>query len=232
MEKLKNKGILKKLYLPFPKSHRHGKRKQKTNEKKRVTSLFSYYKPYLGLFISDMAFAMVGAGVTLVIPLIVRYITSNVVYFDPETAFATIAKLGILMIVLVVVECGCNYFISYYGHMMGCYIERDLRNAIFGHYQKLSFNFFDNQKVGHLLSRVTSDLFDITELLHHGPEDIVISLIKIFGSFIILYSVNPVLSETAMVMVVIMAVFAVIMNRKMKAAFKANISSFLNLYAV
>ena len=196
--------------------------KKNQKETNRIKGLLSYYKPYLGLFMADMLFAMIGAAVTLAIPLIVRYITSNVVYFDTQTAVATITKLGILMVVLVAVESGCNYFIAYYGHMMGCYIERDLRNVIFGHYQKLSFNFFNNQKVGHLLSRVTSDLFDITELLHHGPEDIVISLIKIIGSFIILYTVNPVLAKTAMVLVAIMAVFAYIMNRKMKVAFKAN----------
>lgn len=196
--------------------------KKKQKETNRMRGLLSYYKPYLGLFAADMLFATVGAAVTLAIPLIVRYITSNVANFDPQTAVATITKLGILMVILVAVESGCNYFIAYYGHMMGCYIERDLRNVIFGHYQKLSFNFFNEQKVGHLLSRVTSDLFDITELLHHGPEDIVISLIKIIGSFIILYTVNPVLAKTAMVLVVIMAVFAYIMNKKMKIAFKAN----------
>ena len=195
---------------------------QKKKETKRWKGLVSYYKPYMGLFLADMIFAMIGAGVTLIIPLIVRYITSNVVYLSTEEAFAQILRYGILMIIMVTVELGCNFFITYYGHVMGTYIERDLRNDIFGHYQKLSFNFFDNQKVGHLLSRVTSDLFDITELLHHGPEDIVISLIKIIGSFAILYMVNPVLAATAMLLVIIMAVFAIIMNKKMKEAFAAN----------
>ena len=195
---------------------------QKKKETKRWKGLVSYYKPYMGLFLADMIFAMICAGVTLIIPLIVRYITSNVVYLSTEEAFAQILRYGILMIIMVTVELGCNFFITYYGHVMGTYIERDLRNDIFGHYQKLSFNFFDNQKVGHLLSRVTSDLFDITELLHHGPEDIVISLIKIIGSFAILYMVNPVLAATAMLLVIIMAVFAIIMNKKMKEAFAAN----------
>lgn len=195
---------------------------QKIVEKKRWKGLISYYKPYLGLFWADMICAMIGAGVTLVIPLIVRYITSNVVYLAPEEAFSQIIRLGIVMVVMVTIELGCNYFITYYGHVMGTFIERDLRNEIFAHYQKLSFNFFDNQKVGHLLSRVTADLFDITELLHHGPEDIVISLIKIIGSFIILYTVNPILSATSMVLVIIMFIFAMIMNRKMKRAFAAN----------
>ncbi len=195
---------------------------QKTREKLRWKGLLSFYKPYMGLFWADMFFAMLGAGVTLVIPLIVRYITSTVVAMPVEEAVSRIVQFGVLLVVLVTVELGCNFFITYYGHMMGTYIERDLRNTIFGHYQKLSFNFFDNQKVGHLLSRVTADLFDITELLHHGPEDIVISSIKIIGSFTILYNVNPVLAATAMVLVAIMGVFAFIMNKKMKRAFAAN----------
>ena len=195
---------------------------KQNKETKRWKGLLSFYKPYLGLFWADMFFAMVGAAVTLVIPLIVRHITSSVVAMPVEEAVAKITQYGILMVILVTVELGCNFFITYYGHMMGTYIEHDLRNTIFGHYQKLSFNFFDNQKVGHLLSRVTADLFDITELLHHGPEDIVISLIKIVGSFIILYNVNPVLAATAMALVIVMAVFAFILNKKMKKAFVAN----------
>ena len=195
---------------------------QKNIEKKRWKGLLSFYKPYLGIFWADMFFAMLGAAVTLVVPLIVRHITSNVVSMPMEEAVSKITQFGILLVILVCVELGCNFFITYYGHVMGTYIERDLRNAIFGHYQKLSFNFFDNQKVGHLLSRVTADLFDITELLHHGPEDIVISSIKLIGSFIILYNVNAVLSGTAMILVAVMAVFAYIMNRKMKRAFAAN----------
>ena len=158
---------------------------RKAVERKRWKGLLSCYKPYMKLFLSDMAFAMLGAAVTLVIPLIVRHITSTVVLLPAAEAFEQIVRLGIFMVFLVAVECGCTYYIAYYGHMMGCYIERGLRNEIFGHYQKLSFTFFDNQKVGHLLSRVTADLFDITELLHHGPEDILISIIKILGSFFI-----------------------------------------------
>ena len=195
---------------------------KKTIEKNRLKGLVSFYKPYIGIFLADMLFAIIAAGVTLVIPLIVRYITSNVVHLPMEEAFDQIIRFGIMMIALTVIELGCNFYITYYGHVMGTYIERDLRNTIFDHYQKLSFNFFDNQKVGHLLSRVTSDLFDITELLHHGPEDIMISLIKVIGSFIILFSVNPILSATTCVLVVIMFGFAFFMNIKMKRAFAAN----------
>ena len=191
-------------------------------EKNRLKGLIRFYKPYIGMFTADMIFAMIAAGVTLVIPLIVRHITSDVIYLPMEEAVNQIVRLGILMIVLTLIELGCNFYITYYGHMMGTYIERDLRNTIFSHYQKLSFNFYDNQKVGHLLSRVTADLFDITELLHHGPEDIMISVIKIVGSFIILSNVNLTLSAATIVLVVIMFVFAFFMNIKMKNAFKSN----------
>ena len=141
------------------------KEKETGKEKRRIRQLARYYIPYKGLFFTDMFFAMLGAAITLVIPLIVRYITSTVVEKPLEQATGEIIRLGILMIAMVLVEMYCNFYIAYYGHVMGARIEHDMRNEIFGHYQKLSFAFFDNQKVGHLLSRITSDLFDISELL-------------------------------------------------------------------
>lgn len=189
---------------------------------KTLKRLVSYYKPYKGLFFSDLFFAVMGAGITLIIPLIVRYITNTVVNRPVQEATSLIVKLGIFMIVLVLVEAFCNFYIAYYGHIMGARIERDMRNEIFGHYQKLSFAFYDNQKVGHLLSRITSDLFDISELLHHGPEDLVISVIKFAGAFIILLTINPRLAATAFLFVPFLIIYAVIYNRKMKTAFREN----------
>ena len=190
--------------------------------KNKLKKLFSYYKPYKGLFFADMFFAILGAAVTLVIPLIVRYITNEVVYFEGNEVMRTITMLGGLMIFLVLVEYVCNYFIAFYGHMMGAKMEANMRSDIFSHYQKLTFAFYDNQKVGALLSRITSDLFDITELLHHGPEDIVISIIKLLGSFIILININVKLTIVAFIFVPIMIIFAGYYNRKMKVAFKRN----------
>ena len=135
------------------------KEKETGKEKRRIRQLARYYIPYKGLFFTDMFFAMLGAAITLVIPLIVRYITSTVVEKPLEQATGEIIRLGILMIAMVLVEMYCNFYIAYYGHVMGARIEHDMRNEIFGHYQKLSFAFFDNQKVGHLLSRITSDLY-------------------------------------------------------------------------
>lgn len=188
----------------------------------KLRRLAGYYKPYKALFFSDMFFAMLGAVITLAIPLLVRYITGTVVNFPLDEATSTIFQLGAAMIAMVLVEAFCNYYIAYYGHMMGAKIEYDMRNEIFGHYQKLSFAFFDNQKVGHLLSRITSDLFDITELLHHGPEDVVISVIKLFGAFVILLMINGKLALVAIGIVALMLIYAVFLNRRMKSAFKEN----------
>ena len=105
---------------------------------------------------------------------------------------------------------------------MGAKIEYDMRAEIFAHYQKLSFAFYDNQKVGQLMARITTDLFDISELLHHGPENIVISLIKIFGAFIILMCISPVLTLAAFILVPFMFVYAYFYNKKMKEAFARN----------
>ncbi|MDO4323775.1 MAG: ABC transporter ATP-binding protein [Lachnospiraceae bacterium] len=188
----------------------------------KLKKLSEYYKPYKKLFFSDMFFAILGAGVTLAIPLIVRYITSNVIILPGNEALQIIAKLGILMVVMVAVECFCNFYIAYFGHIMGAKIEHDMRNEIFAHYQKLSFAFYDNQKVGQLLSRVTSDLFDISELLHHGPEDVVISLIKFVGSFIILFRINLTLTLVAFAFLPVILVYAIFFNKRMKRAFKTN----------
>lgn len=182
----------------------------------------SYYKPFKGIFAADMFFAFLGAATTLVIPLIVRYITGTVVFMPKDQILRTIAVLAAAMTVLVLIQCFSNYFIGNYGHVMGAKIEYNMRREIFEHYQKLSFSFYDNQKVGQLMSRITSDLFDITELLHHGPEDVVISFIKFAGTLGILFWVNAKLAVAAFVLIPVMFVYAYVLNRKMKRAFKQN----------
>lgn len=190
--------------------------------KQTIKKLVSYYKPYKLILFLDIFFALLGAGVALTIPIVVRYITENVPNMPRESILPIVIQLGLIMIALAAAEAFCNFFIAYYGHIMGARIERDMRNEIFGHYQKLSFTFFDNQKVGHLLSRVTSDLFDISELLHHGPEDLLISMIKFFGAGIILTSINWKLTLITLAFVPVLVVYAAIFNRKMKRAFKNN----------
>ena len=174
----------------------------------------------VALVVSDMSRGWMRQD--LVIPLLVRYIMNSVGEMPAQEANSIILKIGIGMLALLLVQLGSRYFITYYGHMMGAYIEHDMRNEIFSHYQKLSFAIYDNQKVGHLLSRITSDLFDITELLHHGPEDILISVIKLFGALIILMNVKPQMALLCFAIVIIMLIYALVYNNLMNSAFKEN----------
>ena len=190
--------------------------------KKNLAKMASYYKPYLGTFLLDLFFAFLASAITLIIPLVVRYITSNLEEIKANGDVRRILILGGVLIVLVAVFFVSKYYISYVGHVMGAKIEYNMRSEIFAHYQKLSFSFYDEQKVGSLMSRVTSDLFDITELLHHGPENLAISLIKITGAFIILSSISWHLTLAAFALVPIMLFYAIFMNRRMRRAFREN----------
>ena len=192
---------------------------KKGNKLKR---LLGYYKPHRGIFAADMFFAVLGAVVSLILPLIVRYITGNLTDWSGQEAVQNILILGGIMLGLVLIEAYSNFFIAYYGHIMGAKMEARMRQEIFDHYQKLSFSFYDNQKVGQLLSRVTSDLFDISELLHHGPEDVFISLIKFIGAFGILLAINWKLALLAFLLVPVMFLYAFGFFWKMKHAFKRN----------
>ena len=188
---------------------------------KNLKKLLSYYKPYIGTFLLDMFFAVVASAIALVVPLIVRYITSEVIYLE-EGAKERIIQLGILLIILVVIQFLSNFYITNIGHVMGAKMEYNMRAEIFEHYQKLSFSFFDDQKVGQLMSRITHDLFDITELLHHGPENIVISLIKIIGAFIILFGISKYLTAASFVILPFMFIYVFFLNKKMRKTFKEN----------
>lgn len=188
----------------------------------KYKKLISYYKPHRALFAADLGCAVMGAAVTLIIPLMVRYIADEVVYWNSSEALKAIAIIIALMLGLLLIEMFCNYFIAFYGHMVGAKIEYTMRNELFSHYQELSFSFFDNQKVGQLMSRVTNDLFDISELLHHGPEELVVSAIKLLGTFAVLLAINWRLALVAFVSVPFMLWFAVVYNKKMKSAFVRN----------
>ncbi len=126
------------------------------------------------------------------------------------------------MFAMLALYCYSNFYISNYGHVMGAKIEYDMRAEIFEHFQKLSFSYYDNQKTGELMSRITTDLFDITELMHHGPENIAISLVKLIGAMLILFFISPVLTAAAFLLVPIMFVYAYYLNKKMKRAFARN----------
>lgn len=187
-----------------------------------LKKMISYYKPYRRVFFTDMFFALLAAGVALVIPLVVRYISYHVVYMPRQEMMQTILLLAVFLLALVAIECYSRFYITNYGHVMGAKIEYDMRAEIFAHYQKLSFSFYDNQKVGQLMSRITSDLFDISELLHHGPENIVISIIKLVGALVILLCISPLLALAAFALVPVMIVYAYFFNVRMKRAFREN----------
>lgn len=187
-----------------------------------LKKLVSYYKPYMGTFALDMFFAFVASGVSLVIPLAVRYITSNVAEMEMDAAMRSSIIVGLILIGLVVVQFVANFYITSVGHVMGAKMEYDMRAEIFAHFQKLSFSFYDEQKVGQMMSRITNDLFEISELLHHGPENIAISLVKLIGAFVILSSISGYLTLAAFVLVPFMFVYAFILNKRMRKAFKEN----------
>lgn len=189
---------------------------------RNLKKMLSYYKPYQGIFWADMFFATLSAGVALSLPLIIRYVTSTLIYLDGNVMLHQIKIIIAVLLGMVLIECYSKFFICNYGHVMGAKIEYDMRAEIFDHYQKLSFAFFDNQKVGQLMSRITTDLFDISELLHHGPENLILSLIKIVGAFIILLKISPGLAAAAFAVLPVMFLYAYFLNGKMRRAFKQN----------
>ena len=190
--------------------------------KRNIKRMISYYKPYMGTFTTDMFFAFVDSLIALIIPLAVRYITSNIMEIKSEGSLNRIFLIGSALIVLVMIQFGARFYITNIGHVMGAKMEYDMRAEIFSHYQKLSFSFYDEQKVGQLMSRITSDLFEISELLHHGPENLAISFIRIIGAFIILSRISIRLTVAAFVLVPVMFVYAFYLNKRMKRAFREN----------
>ena len=187
-----------------------------------LKKMFSYYKPYKGIFFADMFFATLSAAVALTIPLVVRYVTSALIYKTTAEIVHEIVFIAVGLLLLLAVDCYSRFFIGNYGHVMGAKMEYDMRAELFAHLQKLSFSFYDDAKVGQLMSRVTSDLFDITELLHHGPENIILSLLKILGALIILLNINGWLALAAFIVLPFMFWFAFVLNKRMRAAFKSN----------
>lgn len=190
--------------------------------KNNLLKMISYYKPYKRVFFIDLFFAFLSASIALTIPLIIRYVTSTLIYMETEVITMRILQIGVLLLTLVIVDCYSKFYISNQGHVMGAKIEYDMRADIFAHFQKLSFSFYDNQKTGQLMSRITTDLFDITELMHHGPENIILSIIKIAGAFIILMSISPILAGAAFLVLPVMIIYAYFMNKKMRLAFRKN----------
>lgn len=185
----------------------------------RSKKFLSYYQPYLRLFFVDLICAFIVSVVTLILPLCARYITQNILGNPSADALSQVYVMGAVMLGLVVIQTVCNTFVDYQGHMMGTLMESDMRRELFEHYQKLSFSFYDEQKTGQLMSRLTNDLFGISELYHHGPEEAIIALLKFVGAFVILIRINVQLTVIIFLFLPIMAIYALYFNRRMNAVF-------------
>ncbi len=186
----------------------------------RGKKFLSYYRPYKALLAADLACAFVVAAVTLTLPLGARHITKTLTDETTENALGQIYTVGAAMVVLIVIHALCLLFVDYQGHAMGAKMERDMRQELFNHYQKLSFGFFDGQKTGQLMNRLTNDTFWLGELYHHGPEDIVIASLKFFGTFVILLSINVPLTLIVFLFLPVMAVYAFFFNKRMNRALR------------
>lgn len=174
----------------------------------------------MGLFFADMVCAVIVSAITLAIPLCIRYITKNLLEDNTPDALSQIYMMGGLMVGLVVIYTACHTFIDYQGHMMGALMEGDMRSELFEHYQKLSFNFYDEHRTGQLLTRISNDSFDLAELYHHGPEDIVISLLNFIGAFIILININFKLAIIALSFLPVMALYGFYFSKRMHVALR------------
>lgn len=188
----------------------------------RVKKFLSYYQPYLGLFLCLMMCALVVGGISLVFPWLARTITKNLSERSVAEALHQIYRMGAVMLLLVALQSVCGFFVDYQGHALGARMESDLRSELFEHYQKLSLRFYDEQKTGQLMSRITNDLFSLAELYHHGPEDLLIYTVKFVGAFVILLHINVRLTLAVFLFLPFMALYAVYFNRRMHAALKRN----------
>lgn len=186
----------------------------------RGKKFFSYYRPYWRWLVADLVCALLVSAAMLALPLCARYITKELLDGPLPDALSRIYWVGAAMLALVAIHALCNSFVDYQGHLMGAMMESDLRNELFEHYQKLSFRFYDEQKTGQLMARITNDSFALSELYHHGPEDIVISLVNFVGAFVILLQINVKLAVIVFLFLPVMAVYAVYFNRKMKRAMR------------
>ena len=181
-----------------------------------LKEFIKFYKPYKKLFIFDLIVAFIAAICDLFYPMMTRELVNNSI---PSKNIRTIVVFAFILMVLFVIKAGCMYFMQYYGHVVGVRMQADMRRNIFTHLQRLPNKFFDNNKTGDIMSRIINDLMDISELAHHGPEDLFISMVMILGSFIILCTINIPLTLIIFAFVPIIVIFTRIKRKKMKRAF-------------
>lgn len=181
-----------------------------------------YYGPYKTVFFLDLLCAAIISLVDLAFPQILRTLTATVFTEEPSTILKVLLPIGLCLLIMYVIQSFCVYYVGYQGHMMGGKMERDMRQQLFDHYEKLSFSYYDQNNSGQMMSKLVSDLFDIAEFAHHGPENLFISLIKIVGSFVFLFLINWRLAIPLLILVLIMLVFSMKQNRRMQETFMDN----------
>lgn len=187
-----------------------------------IKKFLSYYKPYLRLFLTVLTCGFIASSVTLIFPLLVRYITKDILERDLTTTLWDVYKIGGLMFVITIVHAITNFFVDYKGHEVGARMERDMRKELFTHMQKLSFSFYDREKTGKLMSRITTDLLLVSELYHHGPEDYLKYLVRFIGAFVILFSINAPLTLAVFCFLPLLILFTVYSNKILNQALRKN----------
>ena len=182
----------------------------------------AYYKPVIGLFIADTVCAVVVAGVDLSFPVILRSLTGGLFTQGAAAIIQALPVIAAALVAMYLVRCGCRYFVSAQGHIMGARMESQMRQDLFDQYERMGFAYFDSHSSGDMMSRVVNDLFDICEAAHHVPEWIIICAIEIIGSFVILFGLSPALAGAILVVTVVFAAVMVRMNLMMRATFTDN----------
>lgn len=187
-----------------------------------LKKFIKYYKPYKAVFFIDLLCATIISAIDLAFPQLLRTLTKTLFTGAPGKIISALIPITIGLLVAYIIQTACRYYVTYAGHMMGARMERDMRKELFDQYEKLSFSYYDQNNSGQMMSKLVSDLFDISELAHHGPENLFISLIKIIGSFIFLFMINRMLAVPMLILVVLMLVFSYGQNKKMQETFMDN----------
>lgn len=187
-----------------------------------LKKFIKYYKPYKAVFFIDLLCATIISAIDLAFPQLLRTLTKTLFAGAPGKIISAMIPITIGLLVAYIIQTACRYYVTYAGHMMGARMERDMRKELFDQYEKLSFSYYDQNNSGQMMSKLVSDLFDISELAHHGPENLFISLIKIIGSFIFLFMINRMLAVPMLILVVLMLVFSYGQNKKMQETFMDN----------
>ena len=187
-----------------------------------LKKFIKYYKPYKAVFFIDLLCATIISAIDLAFPQLLRTLTKTLFAGAPGKIISALIPITIGLLVAYIIQTACRYYVTYAGHMMGARMERDMRKELFDQYEKLSFSYYDQNNSGQMMSKLVSDLFEISELAHHGPENLCISLIKIIGSFIFLFMINRMLAVPMLILVVLMLVFSYGQNKKMQETFMDN----------